>query len=303
MELEFDKAGQKLTVLSFGAGQDSTAILVRIIHDERFRKNYVVGQLIVIFADTKNEHQHTYAYVDYIKLLCKFYEILFFKVNPSEYATGKWKGGLLGFYEKNKSVGSKAFPKTCTDNLKIKPIYKFLEEYIHEKFQTQSYGRKKAFYEYFYKYGQIRVLIGIAAGEEKRASDEPTGIKWFDKCVEKVYPLIEQKMDREACQYVIKNEGYIVPMPSNCILCPFMSYQELIYLYRYENEFYNEWVKLEKQKIDNNLHKGDKNLGVWGTRKLLPEILEIAMDKFGHWDKERLVEYKMSHGHCVQSRY
>lgn len=303
MELDFDKLGQQLTVLSYGAGQDSTAILVRIIHDDVFRKKYVVGQLIVVFADTKNEHAHTYSYVSYIKALCKFHKIFFFSLDPMQYATGKWKEGFLGFYEQNKAVGSKAFPKTCTDNLKIRPIYKFLEEFIHKCFKTKTYGKKKAFYEYFYKYGQIRVLIGIAMGEEKRASDEPTGMKWFDKCIEKVYPLIEQNMDREACQYVIKSEGYIMPMPSNCVLCPFMSYQELIYLYRYERSFYDEWVRLEQQKIDNNLHKGDKNLGVWGTRKLLPEILEVAQEKFGHLTKEEIVEYKMSHGHCVKSRY
>ncbi len=303
MELDFEKYGQQLTVLSFGAGQDSTAILVRIIEDARFKRDYVVGQLIVVFADTKNEHAHTYAYISYIKMICKVAKIPFVVVEPEKWAGGKWKQGLVGFWKQNKAVGSKAFPKTCTDQLKIRPIYKWLEEFIHITFETKSVGKKKAFYEYFYKYGKVRVLIGIASGEESRASNEPTGMKWFDECVEKIYPLIEQKMDREACQQTINAYGYVVPKPSNCMFCPFLSLQELLYLSMKDPGAFLEWVEIEAEKLKNNEHKGEKNLTVWGTRKTLPEMREIAMEKYGHWTMEQLEEYKMSHGHCVKSKY
>lgn len=303
MELPFEKIGQKLTVLSYGVGQDSTAILVRILHDIQFRKKYVKGHLIVVTADTKNEHVHTYGYRNYIKMLCQKQSIPFYVLDPKDYATGAWTNGLVGFYQEKDAVGSKAFPKTCTDNLKIKPIYKFLEKYIHEEFNLTNYGNKKAFYEYLHKYGKIRVLIGIAAGEEKRASQEPTGMKWFDQCVEKVYPLIEENMDRKACQVAIQNEGYMVPMPSNCILCPFMSLQELLYLYRYQYDDFILWTKLEKAKMEKHKDKGDKNLGVWGTTRNLWAMLDDAIKLHGHMTKEELEEYKFSHGHCVQSKY
>lgn len=303
MELPFEKKGQQLTVLSYGVGQDSTAILARIIKDVEFRKKYVRGHFIVVTADTVNEHDHTYEYRDYIENICKENHIPFYILQPEDYATGKWSGGLIEFYIKNDSVGSKAFPKTCSDNLKIKPIYKFLETYIHEKFNTNHYGRKKAFYEYEANYGRIRVLLGIAKGEESRASTEPTNIRWFDQCVEKVYPLIEEGMDRQICQDVIEDLGFEIPMPSNCILCPFMSLQELLYLYRYENMWFEKWVELERNKMEKHKDKGDKNLGVWGTRKDLNTMVEEAKAKFGHMTKEELVEYKMSHGHCVKSKF
>jgi hypothetical protein len=42
---------------------------------------------------------------------------------------GKWQG-YRQFLRATSTCGSKAFRKTCTDNLKIKPIYRFLEKWI-----------------------------------------------------------------------------------------------------------------------------------------------------------------------------
>ena len=302
MQLPFEKEGQQLTVLSHGIGQDSMGVLARILHDDDFRKKYIVGNLIVVSADTKNEHDHTNDYTRYLKKILFDNDISFFHLSPEKYANGNWKKGLVEFYRRKGGVGSKAFPKQCTDNLKIRPIYRFLEEYVHRKFQTKQYGRKKAFYEYFHQYGQIRVLLGIAAGEERRVSEE-TGIKWFDTCIERVYPLIEEGMDRKACQEVIARYGYKVPYPSNCKLCPFMSLQELLYLYRYYPEDYQILVSLEATKLEKYKNKGKKNLGVWGTEKTVPEMLEVALEKYGHWTREELEEYKFSHGHCNMSKY
>lgn len=294
----------ELTVLSYGSGQDSTAILLKAIFDPSFKSKFIRGKLIVVMADTKNEHDHTYDYFFKIKKLCLNNKIPCFLIDPKNYAPKSWSNGLIGFYEGKKAVGSKAFPKTCTDNLKIKPIYNFLEEYIHQEYKTDSFGRKKAFYEYFYKYGKIRVLIGIAKGEEKRASENgTTGKKWFDTCIEKSYPLIDVGMDRKACQQYIKSTGHEIPFPSNCILCPFLSLQELLYLYRYERSWFDKWVELEANKLANNKHVGKKNLGVWGTTESLIEIVEKAKIKFGHMSKKELIDYKMSHGHCVMSKY
>ena len=293
-----------LTVVSWGIGQDSTAILAKIINDSEFRNKYVRGKLIVVTANTKNEHDNTYHYLEYYKNILQENNISFYLLDPSKYASSSWSGGLIEFYKSKNAVGSKAFPKTCTDHLKIRPIYKFLEYYIHKIYETKSYGRKSAFYEFQKDHGKVRVLLGIAKGEEKRASqngDSP--FQWFNECIEKVYPLIELGLNRQNCQDYISKCGYKIPFPSNCILCPFMSLQELLYLFRYDRDNFDLWVLLESNKIQNNLHKGDKNLGVWGTTKLLPEMIEIAIEKYGHMTKEELIEYKMSHGHCVKSKY
>lgn len=293
-----------LTILSFGGGQDSTAILYKIIYDPDFKKKYVKGDLVVIMADTYNEHRHTYKHIREIRKLCQSNEIPFHLLKPEIYASGSWTNGLISFYEKTNTVGSKAFPKTCTDRLKIQPIYKFLEQYVHINYKTQKFGRKRALYEFVNDNSKIRVLIGIAEKEEKRASaNGSSSLKWFNHCIEKVYPLIEEKMDRQACQDYIASVGHKVPFPSNCILCPFMSLQELLYLYRYENKWFMKWSELEANKIINNTHVGSKNLGVWGTNETLAQVLKKAIDKYGHMSQEELTEYKMSHGHCVMSKY
>lgn len=292
----------QLTVLSFGAGQDSTAILYRLIYDKDFRKRYAPNHLIVVMAETGNEHEETYAHVEKVKKTCEKHDIEFYHLDY-QYTPAGWKGGLIKFYERTSSIGSKAFPKTCTDKLKIQAIYAFLEHFVHTRYSTRKFGRKQALLEFSEKYGKIDVLIGISRGEEKRmCSNESSLHVWMRKSVNKVYPLIELGMDREDCQRDIEVWGHEVPLPSNCIICPFMSMQELLYLYYFHPEWYHKWVRIEQAKIEKNLHMGDKNLGIWG-KKLLPEVLEEAKLKYGDMTLTDLREYKMSHGHCVASKY
>lgn len=292
----------RLTMLSFGGGQDSTAILYKLLYDKDFRVKYAPGNLIVVMADTKNEHVETNLHVKEIEKLCKKHMVPFYFISPEEYASGQWKGGYVSFLEVGNRIGSKCFPKTCTDKLKIQPIYKFLEDYVHAFYRTEMHGRKRAIKEFVRGNGKIDVLLGIAAGEEKRAStNEESPSVWMRECINKVYPLLDLCWDRKACQDYISKAGHVIPPPSNCILCPFMSYQELLYLARYNTQWYNKWVELEANKIKANSHV-ENNMGVWG-KKLLPEALKIAENKFGDMTYEELREYKMSHGHCVKSKY
>ena len=307
------KKGRGLTILSYGGGQDSTAILYKLIHNPIFRLEYAPEDLIVVMADTGNEHEETYGYVEIAKKICFDHDIPFIFLKG--YATGDWKEGLISFYEAKSTVGSKAFRKTCTMRLKINPIYNWLDAYLHEYYGTTVSGNKKAIRQFALNHGKIDVLIGIAKGEESRAgTNEESKQRWMREAINKRYPLIDIGYDRQACQDYISGLGYAIPMPSNCILCPFMSKQELLYLYRVHPEWYYKWVKLEQNKIDKfglpedksktrkqNGELGD-NLGVWG-KKLLPEILKEAEEEFGHMTADQLFEYKMSHGHCVKSKY
>jgi hypothetical protein len=119
------------------------------------------------------------------------------------------------------------------------------------------------------------------------------------------YPLIALGMDRQGCQDYIAKQGQPVPPPSNCMLCPFMSEIELLWLNLNYPEAFADWVRIEQNKIDKYRRLGladDKNLGVWG-RKLLPQKLAEAQKQYAHMTREQINEYKMSHGHCVKSRY
>lgn len=299
--MNFD-AQKPLTVLSFGGGQDSTALLYKYVFDADFRAKYAPGNFLVVMADTRDEHPETNSHVANIRLFCAQHNIEFVFITPSMgYHGGKWQG-YREFLRATNTCGSKAFRKTCTDNLKLKPIYRFLEVFISKNYGTPC-GRKQAFYAYAAQHGKLNVIIGIAKGEESRVG-APLD-KWAQRTTERLYPLIDLAMDRQACQDYISSVGMPVPPPSNCMLCPFMSDIELLWLYRFYPQHYAEWVQLEQNKIDRFRAEGladDKNLGVWG-RKTLPVVLKTAQEKYGHMSDAQLHEYKMSHGHCVKSKY
>lgn len=292
----------ELTVLSYGIGQDSTALLYRYVYDRKFRERYAPGRFIVVVAETGDEHPATYDYLEKVKVFCREQQIEFYHITPDLGFHSKIWQSLNHFYNAYKAIGSKSYPKTCTDKLKLVPIYKFVEDYLGKTYGVRT-GRKRGLYEFAERYGKIRVLIGIAQGEEKRCADvQADPNKWKRETVEIEYPLIDLGMDRAGCQKYIAKVGHEVPTPSNCRRCPFMSEEELVWMHRFMPDVFEDWVRQERVKLEANTHKGDKNFGVWG-KKTLPEVLARALEKFGDWTDEQLHDYKMSHGHCVASKY
>ncbi len=293
-----------LTILSFGGGQDSTAILYKLLYDEAFRAQYAPGRLAVVMADTGDEHPQTYNHVKFVEGLCSKAAVDFFLLTPDMgFHSEAWRD-LRSTYRRTSTCGSKAFPKTCTDKLKIQPIYKWLGHYLHKQYGLSARGRyksKTSLYEFRELFGKIKVLLGIAAGEEGRRADPGSGEKWMHRNIDRVYPLIDCGMDRKACQDYIMELGLPLPIPSNCLLCPFMSEIELLWLERHYPADYQDWVKIEATKLAANTHV-ERNLGVFGTRAL-PEVLADARKKYAHMTHDEIDEYKMSHGHCVKSKY
>lgn len=324
----------KLTVLSFGAGQDSTALLMKYLCDQDFKFKYARKDFIVVMSDTGDEHPHTYKHVEAIRALCHKYSVAFYFITPiMGYHPKTWQG-LRQWMELKNGLQAKSFPKSCTDNLKIKPIYNFLEYYVHERYaysmspekildqnvynrmpnrgfspeyhakNPEKSVRKNALKEFARIYGKIDVIIGIADGEQGRVAEPPTK-GWMALTLNKTYPLIDLKMDRAACQKYIEQVGgeVPVPFPSNCMLCPFMSNIELLWLYRFYPADFWYWVAREKAKLEKMKHlPAEKNHGVNGARTL-EQQLALAQERHGHMTDEALNEYKFSHGHCVKSKY
>jgi hypothetical protein len=67
--------------------------------------------------------------------------------------------------------------------------------------------------------------------------------------IEFSFPLIDLGMDRSTTQASILDMGPPLPPPSNCKRCHFRRPVELLWLYRFERDSYDEWVDLEKAKI------------------------------------------------------
>jgi 3'-phosphoadenosine 5'-phosphosulfate sulfotransferase (PAPS reductase)/FAD synthetase len=292
------------TVISVGGGQDSTALLYRIGLDPAFRAKYAPGHVLAIMADTGDEHDETRAHVKTLERFCLEHRIEWkFLTFADGYHSGPWAKGLEAFYREKKAIGSQAFPKTCTDNLKIQPIYRFLADYL-AKWYGGAPLRKRSLYDYAARFGKIRMIVGIAAGEEKRvAKPENDRSKWMRECVERTYPLIAEGMDRAACQAYIASVGAKVPPPSNCFMCPFKSPIEILWTARHDRARFDRWTELEAAKLAANAHLDPaKNFGVYKT-KTLPEVLAAAEAKYATWTDAELESYRMSHGHCVASAY
>lgn len=300
----------ELSVLSFGAGQDSTTLLLQYIYDEEFRKRYAPNNFIVVFADTGNEHPHTYKHLAHVKLMCDEHDIVFVHITPNMGYHGNGWNTLTEQYRLHDSIGSKGYPKTCTARLKLDPIYKYLEDFIADNYELPR-GRKRAFKAFSRIFGKINILIGIAKGEEVRVAEPFTkedGL-WKLMSLENKYPLIDMDMNRQSCQEYNRRYFDYDVKPSNCMMCPYTSLQELLWLHRFEPETFEEWCELEENKFRKWEHKGDKNIGVWAQWNkeedrpyTLRDALRDAGKQFGHWTDEDLHSYKLNHG-CVCSKY
>lgn len=313
---------KSLTVLSFGGGQDSTALLWLYIMDESFRKKYAPGDFIVICSDTGDEHDYTYKHIRYTQSICQKHGIRFYHLtNDMGFHTPAWPDlispQLRGANESFKPTMVQLGTKSCTINLKINPIYKFLDEHINEAygygFPVQP-GRgclKRAIKRFGEENGRIKVLIGFAAGEEKRvkkslsqqAKDHVSTSFW--KHIERDFPLVDLQMTRESCQAYIVSVGGDLPMPSNCVNCPYMSGEELLWLWINDRTKFDRWVEIEKKKLD-RFSGHEKNHGVFNSKKTLTMKLEEMQKKYANWEPEKLRQYlntyKMSHG-CTSGGY
>ena len=368
-----------LLVVSVGGGQDSTAIVYRLGLDAAFRRKYAGdARILCVMSATGDEHDDTDAHVPVLRAFCESYDMEFVHLTfDMGFHSASWSTGLRGFYEAKNAIGSAAYPKTCSENLKIAPIYRYLARYIAVNiFGDEALAfRKTSLYLYEAAYGPLNVAIGIALGEESRVAKagaqpcvvcdgtgeniddtamdglfrtlaaicrvckgsgvKPPRHKWMEDCVERVYPLIPERMDRAACQAYIESDAVAdalanvivngVPAnaisngapakvsPSNCYMCPFKSAIEILWSWMVDPERFAVWVAIEQRKLDANTHMNavpnpktgkleNKNYGVFKL-KTLPMILDEAKHEYAGWSFERIADYRHSHGHCVASVY
>jgi hypothetical protein len=313
-----------ITVLSFGGGQNSAALLQLALHDASFRERFLDGDLLVVMADTGAEHPETIAYVEEVKALCAERGIPFLHVTPDlGFHTGSWAKGLVGQYEATATVGSVGFQASCTDSLKIAPLYKAIEAWISREYGFPTGRGKLALKEYVRVFGRkLPVWIGFGAEERHRlpASAAQLGLDgilpkekprylWFEECIASVYPLVELGMDRAACQSYIASLGATDPPPSLCLYCHWKSHAEVEWMRRLMPDKLQLWLALERRKLDvweGRVSKKSglpiKNNGVKGSKTLETFVAE-AEEMYRSWTTEQLKEHIFSHGHTVNARY
>jgi len=258
----------QLTMLSFGGGQDSFAILYSLIYNKEFRKKYAPNDFFVVMSDTGNEHPHTYQAVREAEEVCKKHNIHFRLITPDMgYHTSSWPDLKTNLKKNSSILAASMLSKPCTGNLKINVVDKYMYHYMCELYGFPELDKKKSWPLYRDKFNtKARVLIGFAKNEESRAKNSVANHRflpsWKLKTMQYVYPLIEEGIDRDAAQAIISKyheyntyggrQKNVMP-PSNCMLCFYQSDQELLWLEHHYPEELNEWIEMEKAKFKQTL--------------------------------------------------
>jgi len=236
-----------LRVLSLGAGVQSSTLFYKIINNE------IEPVDCAIFADTGNEPKAVYNYLEHLSNLADFPVHIVSKGNIIDDSLavaekGTNKGFLTmpvkGVDENGKQVMGR---RQCTNDYKIQPINKKIRELLGVKRLTGF---------------NVEVVMGISLDEIQRAK-EPLN-KWQVNS----YPLIANKITRHDCLDYIKLHEYKTPPRSACIVCPYHSNKEWLYMKENNPDEFQFAVNFDlkirttsSNGIKNYLHSSMKPLG------------------------------------------
>lgn len=197
----------KVNIVSFGAGQNSTAMIIEMVK----RKMPITE---IIFSDTGNEMPETYVFLKEFKKWCKEKKLKFTEVQSE-------LGKLKDYYTSKKIIPFRMF-RHCTHKFKVIPIDKYIQK---------TYGKKTI----------IDMYMGISV-EESHRKDKIIG----RKPIHYHFPLIDWNIDRNKCVEIIKREGLSIPVKSGCYFCPFQTKKVWIELYKNHKELFENSIDFEK---------------------------------------------------------
>lgn len=191
-----------LTVLSLGAGVQSSTLLLMAVQGELDRKPDAA-----IFADTGWEPAAVYRHLEWLKRqvegIIPVYVVSIGNIRADSLASKHGKRfATLPFHVANLDGEHAMLRRQCTREYKITPITR-----------------------------KIRELLGVEPGRRVKARVE----QWFGISLDEVYrmkqnrqpwvtnryPLIEKRMDRASCLLWLERNGYPRPPKSAYIGCPF----------------------------------------------------------------------------------
>lgn len=224
-------------VISLGAGVQSSCMALMCAKGE-------IKPMpdFAIFADTQDEPQSVYDWLDYLKNILPFkvYVVTAGKLSDEALKIRTTRDGRryfrthIPFFTKSAKgkIGKIVF-RSCTADFKIKPIMKELRKLCQIK-----RGQKEV---------SVTQYIGISWDEWHRC--KPSRDAW----AQSRWPLIEKRMTRQMCLEWMQKNGYPNPPRSSCVYCPFHNDAEWKRLKREEPEAFAKAVQFEA-----NMHKARK---------------------------------------------
>jgi hypothetical protein len=240
-----------MRALSYGGGINSTALALWLMDRGE--------DFLMVFADTGAEYPETLEYVDY------FEETTGHPIDivKAEIVEGRdWaEDGLYGYSFFHNMVPYRQF-RWCTIKFKIRPL--------------EAYRKRN---------GVEEIYIGFDAGEPHR-------IKHHEKdSAIKLYPLVDNGIDRAGCLEIIKAHGLELPRKSGCYICPYQRIRQWNYLFRNHPELWDKAVALE-----DNAHTStgkpitffDNDKSLHDLKKQLAEMDKQALlvdDHLEEWER------------------
>lgn len=112
------------------------------------------------------------------------------------------------------------------------------------------------------------VLIGFSWDEVHRVKDVR------DPLARREYPLIDRRLDREACARIIVEAGLPVPPKSSCWFCPFRGARGFAEMRREEPVLFAQAVELERDIISKRSDMGRDPAYLTGTGGPLDDLPE-----------------------------
>lgn len=197
------------TVLSYGVGVDSTAMLVELVSQGRKPD-------LVLTADPGAEKPETYAYLDLMREWMARHDIEFHLVR---YITKRFKNypaynDLAGSLLTNGCLPSIAFGRSsCSLKYKAAPQEAFIKAW-QPAIDAWARGEK--------------VIRYIGYDASKRDGQRYAHAATIDDPLfDNSYPLREWRWDRDACEDRIRAEGLPIPLKSSCVFCTAMKPHEV----------------------------------------------------------------------------
>ncbi|MFC4306392.1 hypothetical protein [Cohnella boryungensis] len=232
---------KQITVLSLGAGVQSSTMLLMALHGE-----FIEKPQCAIFADTGCEPREVYQYLNWLELEAKKYDFPILRCN-----NGNLQDDLLNtiqgkttrfanppFYVKTDHGAPSILRRYCTQDYKIDVIIKAIREELIGLRYKQRVPKNVRVTQWF----------GISTDEITRVKSSRHS--WITN----QYPLIEKEMTRDDCLAWLKDRGYPLPPKSSCFFCPYHSDKTWR---RIKEQLPSEWdqiVELDR-KIRNGFSK------------------------------------------------
>lgn len=212
LDEEFD-----YTYLSLGAGVQSSALLVLACTDDRVPKPD-----FAIFADTGDEPQYVYDYLDILTEYAAKHGVKVVKAQKGrlsdwvrEHKTEGKRFASIPVFTKNNDGSYGMLRRQCTREFKVEPITQKVRELLGYKPRFRVKER-------------VRCMIGISLDEAQRMKE--SRVKW----IKNTFPLIDLAMKREHCFKIMEDAGLPEPKKSSCVFCP------------YHSDTYWQWMKDEE---------------------------------------------------------